>query len=134
MMERIGAKPGQRDRWRTGRSVLDLYRDLAQARFGQALVRIVLFGSRARGDNQPESDWDVAVFLSGEVTPGDQRQVSAIGHDVMCETGALIRRPAVRALAGRRRARPAHPSRGRSGLWMTLRRACASPSALPAWR
>jgi uncharacterized protein len=89
-MERIGDKPGQRDRWRTGRSVLDLYRDLAQARFGQALVRIVLFGSRARGDNRPESDWDVAVFLSGEVTPGDQRQVSAIGHDVMCETGALI--------------------------------------------
>ncbi len=31
--------------------------------YGDRLERIVLFGSRARGDAQPDSDYDVAVFL-----------------------------------------------------------------------
>ncbi|MBX9700287.1 MAG: nucleotidyltransferase domain-containing protein [Acetobacteraceae bacterium] len=35
---------------------------LAEA-YGPRLVRAVLYGSRARGDAGPDSDWDVAVFL-----------------------------------------------------------------------
>lgn len=31
--------------------------------YGSRLERILLFGSRARGDAQPQSDYDVAVFL-----------------------------------------------------------------------
>jgi len=31
--------------------------------YGPALDRVVLFGSRARGDANPESDYDLAVFL-----------------------------------------------------------------------
>ena len=79
------------------RRVLDLYRGLAHDRLGGALDRIVLFGSRARGDHRPDSDWDVAVFLRGKVTAADQRSVSAIGHDVMCETGALVQSVALPA-------------------------------------
>lgn len=37
--------------------------------YGSALDRVVLFGSRARGEAGPESDYDVAVFLK-EVGPG----------------------------------------------------------------
>lgn len=33
------------------------------ALYGDNLDRVVLFGSRARGDNSDESDYDVAVFL-----------------------------------------------------------------------
>jgi predicted nucleotidyltransferase len=33
--------------------------------YGPRLERVVLFGSRARGDAQPDSDYDVAVFLNG---------------------------------------------------------------------
>ena len=31
--------------------------------YGDRVARVVLFGSRARGDAQPNSDYDVAVFL-----------------------------------------------------------------------
>jgi predicted nucleotidyltransferase len=31
--------------------------------YGDALNRLVLFGSRARGDAKPDSDYDLAVFL-----------------------------------------------------------------------
>jgi uncharacterized protein len=31
--------------------------------YGDRLERVVLFGSRARGDAQRDSDYDVAVFL-----------------------------------------------------------------------
>ncbi len=34
-----------------------------RAYYGPRLERAVLFGSRARGDFQPDSDYDVAVFL-----------------------------------------------------------------------
>jgi predicted nucleotidyltransferase len=31
--------------------------------YGNRVERVVLFGSRARGDARPDSDYDVAVFL-----------------------------------------------------------------------
>ncbi len=31
--------------------------------YGARIERVVLFGSRARGDVRPDSDYDVAVFL-----------------------------------------------------------------------
>lgn len=70
--------------------VFALYRELAVQRFGGDLDRIVLFGSRARREDHQDSDWDVAVFLKRAITAADQRSVSEVGHDVMCETGAMI--------------------------------------------
>jgi predicted nucleotidyltransferase len=32
--------------------------------YGERLARVMLFGSRARGDAQADSDYDVAVFLT----------------------------------------------------------------------
>lgn len=36
--------------------------------------RIVLFGSRARGDNGPDSDLDLLVIIPGSFTPEHTRQ------------------------------------------------------------
>jgi predicted nucleotidyltransferase len=36
-----------------------------QAGLGERLVAVVLFGSRARGDSRPESDWDLLVIAEG---------------------------------------------------------------------
>ena len=54
--------------------------------------RLVLFGSRARGDNRADSDADVAVFLKGE--DGDfveaKLAMSGIAFGVLVETGIRV--------------------------------------------
>ncbi len=43
--------------------ILSIFRDALTQIYGDRLDRVVLFGSRARGDAEPDSDYDVAVFL-----------------------------------------------------------------------
>jgi len=43
--------------------VLIRFRAALEALYGERLERVVLFGSRARGDARPDSDYDIAVFL-----------------------------------------------------------------------
>jgi uncharacterized protein len=42
--------------------------------YGARLIRVVLFGSYARGDNRPGSDIDVMVVLKGPVDLGGEIQ------------------------------------------------------------
>jgi len=50
-------------------SVLQQLRAGLLALYGERLDRVLLYGSRARGDARPESDVDVLVVLAGEVDP-----------------------------------------------------------------
>ncbi|MBI4639522.1 MAG: nucleotidyltransferase domain-containing protein [Candidatus Tectomicrobia bacterium] len=43
-----------------------------EALYGDRLVRMVLYGSQARGDAEPGSDIDILVVLKGSVSPGDE--------------------------------------------------------------
>jgi predicted nucleotidyltransferase len=43
--------------------VLARFRAALDDLYGDQIERVVLFGSRARGDARPDSDYDVAVFL-----------------------------------------------------------------------
>ena len=43
--------------------VLTKFRAALDKLYGDRIERIVLYGSRARGDARPDSDYDVAVFL-----------------------------------------------------------------------
>lgn len=53
-------------------AILDELRRQFEALYGERLVQMVLFGSRARGDAQPESDVDVLVVLRGPADPGEE--------------------------------------------------------------
>ena len=46
-------------------TILREYRRRLEEIYGPRLLRLVLFGSRARGDADPDSDIDVLIVLSG---------------------------------------------------------------------
>ena len=48
----------------------------------EQVVRIVLYGSEARGTATPESDIDIAVFLNGRLTPRQEDLLSELIVDL----------------------------------------------------
>jgi predicted nucleotidyltransferase len=66
-------------------------REALAGTYGNKIDRVVLFGSRARGDARPDSDYDVAVFLNnpGELWD-DLGTLSHITTTILNETGAVI--------------------------------------------
>ena len=84
--------------------ILARFRAALEALYGDRLERVVLFGSRARGDAHPDSDYDVAVFLR-DLTDRwrEARRLSVIETDILAETGAFIHSMPHAAGAYRRR-------------------------------
>ena len=61
--------------------------------FGRRLVGVWLFGSRARGDHDPDSDVDVLIVLAEiESYPADLRLSSEVASRLSLETGVTISR------------------------------------------
>ena len=72
-------------------TVLIRFRIALYEMYGERIERVVLFGSRARGDAQPDSDYDVAVFLRDL---GDRfaemNRLADLSTDILDETGEFI--------------------------------------------
>ena len=62
----------------------------AEAALPGRIAKVVLYGSRARNEARPDSDWDVAVFVHGKRTLHDQNVLSDIGFDLLMEVGQHI--------------------------------------------
>lgn len=59
--------------------------------YGDRIERVVLFGSRARGDARPDSDYDIAVFIKNPGSFYDEcGRLAAITTDILYDTGAVI--------------------------------------------
>ena len=54
------------------KTILAELRSLLETQYGERLVRMVLFGSQARGDAEPGSDIDILVVLKGAVSPAEE--------------------------------------------------------------
>ena len=71
--------------------VLEKFRAGIQGLFGQRLERVVLYGSRARGDAAPDSDYDVAIFIDDLRDRWlESGPVADIQSAILDETGAVI--------------------------------------------
>ena len=80
--------------------VLSRFRAEIDRTYGGRVQRVVLFGSRARGDARPDSDYDVAVFLSDLADRwGEADRIADIANDILEDTGAFIHAMPYRAEA-----------------------------------
>ncbi len=71
--------------------VLVRFRAALAALYGPRLERAVLYGSRARGDAQPDSDYDIAVFLRDMSDRAvELNRLADLGTGILYDTGELI--------------------------------------------
>jgi predicted nucleotidyltransferase len=71
--------------------IMSRFRAALDQIYGERIERVVLFGSRARGDARPDSDYDVAIFLKDLVGFGEEMgKIAEIETDILYDTGAVI--------------------------------------------
>jgi predicted nucleotidyltransferase len=71
--------------------ILKRFRAALDALYGDRIERVVLYGSRARGDAREDSDYDVAVFLHDLIDRWKEvDRIVEIETDILFDTGAVI--------------------------------------------
>jgi uncharacterized protein len=71
--------------------ILTRFRATLAEVYGDGLERVVLYGSRARGDHRPDSDYDIAVFIKdGGSFYDESGRLATITTDILEDTGAVI--------------------------------------------
>lgn len=84
--------------------ILTRFRAALDELYGDRLERVVLFGSRARGDARPDSDYDVAVFVKDlDDRWREVDRIVSVVTDIIDDTGAVIHAMPYRAGAYRDR-------------------------------
>jgi uncharacterized protein len=69
--------------------VTDLKNRLIQ-NFGSSVKDVVLFGSRAKGNFSPDSDFDVLVVLNTDYTGKEENKILDICYEVDLKFGILL--------------------------------------------
>lgn len=71
--------------------ILERFRAAVSELYADRLERVVLFGSRARGDAQPDSDYDVAVFLRDMPDRfAEMNRLADVATDILYSEGRFV--------------------------------------------
>ena len=71
--------------------VLSKFRSALNDLYGNRIERVVLYGSRARGDARLDSDYDIAVFLNDlEDRWAESDRIALAASHIISETGEVI--------------------------------------------
>jgi predicted nucleotidyltransferase len=71
--------------------ILKRFRAALDELYSDRIERVVLFGSRARGDAHQDSDYDVAVFLKNLTDRWPELdRLADLGTDILHDTGELV--------------------------------------------
>jgi uncharacterized protein len=71
--------------------ILRRFRTALSEVYADRLERVVLFGSRARGDADEESDYDIAVFLRDlSNQPAEMNRLADLATDILYSGGPFI--------------------------------------------
>lgn len=71
--------------------VLKRFHAAVSEMYGDRLARVVLFGSRSRGDAGPDSDYDVAVFLRDMPDRfAEMDRLADLSTNILYETGEFV--------------------------------------------
>jgi len=71
------------------RKILEEFARRVRARLGDRIKHIILYGSRARGDASPDSDYDVLVVVDKR-TSEIRRAIIRIESEIEDEKGAFL--------------------------------------------
>lgn len=71
------------------RTVVERVKEGVLAAIGERVRRVILFGSRARGDALPDSDYDVLVLLN-KLVPGERHGILVDLYRAVRQSDAMV--------------------------------------------